>query len=55
MPAKIERSRGGLALACRDLQADWRGWSIPERGMALAAMTVLAVGPVLLLTRSLVG
>ena len=53
MPAEIERSRReGLALARRDLQADWRGWSLPERMMALAAMAVLALAPVLLLSRS---
>jgi hypothetical protein len=45
-----QNRRGGLSLARRDLSADWRGWSIPERMSALAAVAVLVVAPVLLLS-----
>ena len=56
MPAETERSRRkGVALARRDLEADWRGWSMPERMIALAATAGLVLTPVLLLSQSLSG
>jgi hypothetical protein len=46
--------RSALARARRDLLADWRGWSIPERVSALGAAVLLASGSIVVVS-SLAG
>jgi hypothetical protein len=48
------RIRSAVALAQRDLLADWRRWSMPERVSALGAAVLLASGSILALS-SLAG
>ena len=48
------RFRSAVALAQRDLLADWRRWSMPERVSALGAAVLLASGSILALS-SLAG
>jgi hypothetical protein len=52
---KTPRPRSAIALARRDLLADWRGWSVPERVAALGVPVLLASASILLLSRSLTG
>lgn len=45
--------RGALALARRDLLADWRGWSAAEKSAAIAALATVALTPFLALSQLL--
>lgn len=55
MPLVSGLPRRRLALARRDLQADWRGWSHAERSTVVAALAGLALTPILVLGRIFLG
>jgi hypothetical protein len=54
-PTGSEHRRRRLALARRDLQADWRRWSPAERSTVVAALAGLALTPILVLSGIFAG